>query len=246
MYFIKYNYNYTYNYFDNYLNMSNLREAWYSNNTYRHVPLLIAFNTMKYKMVRDYLKHISLFIDNTENSAITGIYSIRVKPNERIRFDPHLPDGSITTIVSVDADVQYRIELMGTGVQEKDKEKGKEKEKETLEITNVILHSSVLLPYTNTPVYLIADEEKEIFICHFKNIGLNSVYTPFHTVACLEQHRSILGFNPRENRLFMMYLPFEEKDFNLILNNVFVYEKELEMMVQYMGMEETMRSITRS
>jgi hypothetical protein len=220
--------------------MSNLREAWYSNNTYRHVPLLIAFNTMKYKIVRDYLKHISLFIDNTENSAITGIYSIRVKPNERIRFDPHLPDGSITTIVSVDADVQYRIELMGV------QEKGKEKENETLDITHVVLHSSALLPYTNTPVYLIADEEKEIFICHFKNIGVNSVYTPFHTVACLEQCRSILGFNSRENRLFMMYLPFEEKDFNLILNNVFVYEKELEMLAQYRGMEETMRSITRS
>jgi hypothetical protein len=43
-----------------------------------------------------------------------------------------------------------------------------------------------------------------------------------------------------------MYLPFEEKDFNLILNNVFVYEKELEMLAQYRGMEETMRSITRS
>ena len=200
---------------------SNLKEAWYSTDVYRNAPLIIALNNIKYKMVFDYLKHVSLFIDGTEKSAITGIYSIRVKPNEKIVFEPHIAGRAFTTIVCIDSDVKYKLEL-------------NEGEK------TVVIDSNVLLPYTNTPVYLVADEEKELFICHFKDIRQNSVYNPYHMITTLDECKSILGFNPQKNILYAVYTSFDDEGFDTILNNVFVYERELEMMGKIRGVEQMM------
>lgn len=190
--------------------MTNLKDSWYSELYERRIPLNIAINNHKYKQITTYLSEIAPYIDNTIHSAIIGIYPITLKPNEEIKFEPHLHSG-ITTIMNIDPTVKYKIQL--------------EKEEITIPAT-------FILPYTKTRVYVISDHPTTIYICHFKNIRENYVYRP---VPILTQYENniLMYYEPENTILKIFHSPITKEQHRRIRDNIHIYEKELEMQMKF-------------
>jgi hypothetical protein len=190
--------------------MTNLKDSWYSELYERRIPLNIAINNHKYRQITTYLSEIAPYIDNTIHSAIIGIYPITLKPNEEIKFDPHLQSG-ITTIMNIDPTVKYKIELQDE------------------EIT---IPATFMLPYTKNRVYLISNIPKILYICHFRNIKENNVYRP---VPILTQYENnLLMYNEPENKIMKIFQsPITKEQHIRMRDNIYIYEKELEMQMRF-------------